>query len=249
MVPYFRHSVRLRNNLASGGGVSGLKIFLYGLSTTGLFVGGSLAYGNYNPSFRYKVDEYIPGFAHLVDRAADKWVEVVDAIQPQSSDKVGLKTDYVPSESRKPTLKQSDTKAVSPRSESAQSQSDPAQTCKKIKPLQKSDTKPEAQQVIPSPQPSANKVSPSTPSADVSVADTTEEESGKAIVLSGHVLQRDEVKIESSQVDAKEPQLDLSPIPASHETVSSWVYYQHRYVDWKHYDIIRRRQYISWQMI
>lgn len=66
---------------------------MYGVTTAGVVVGSSLVYANYNPSFRYKVDEYIPRFASLADRAADKWIEVVDRIKPKQSDKVSLKKE------------------------------------------------------------------------------------------------------------------------------------------------------------
>ena len=84
-----------------------MKVLVYGLSTTGLVVGGSLTYANYDPSFRYKVEEYIPGFASLADFAADKWVDMVDTIKPRSTDKVGLKKDFGSvSESKLPKPKQ-----------------------------------------------------------------------------------------------------------------------------------------------
>ena len=81
---------------------------MYGVSTAGLMIGGSLVYANYNPSFRYKIDKYIPGFAGLADFAADKWVDIIDTIKPNSTEKVGLKKDLgsisaKPSETKKHT--------------------------------------------------------------------------------------------------------------------------------------------------
>lgn len=75
------------------GGPTTLRALVYGVSTAGLVIGGSLVYANNNPSFRNKADEYVPGFARLADFAADKWVHVSDTVKPTSVDKVGLKKD------------------------------------------------------------------------------------------------------------------------------------------------------------
>jgi hypothetical protein len=61
--------------------------------STGLVIGGSLVYANYNPSFRNKADMYIPGFARLTDFAADRWVDISGTVKLTSTDRVELKND------------------------------------------------------------------------------------------------------------------------------------------------------------
>lgn len=73
-------------------GLTTWKALVYGMST-GLVIGGSLVYANYNPSFRNKADKYVPGFARLADFAADRWVDISDTVKPTSVDRVGLKKD------------------------------------------------------------------------------------------------------------------------------------------------------------
>ena len=85
--------MRWRSNDATTGSRNALKVLAYGISTTGIVLGGSLIYANYNPSFRYKIGEYIPGFGKLADVSADKWVHIVDIIKPRPSDKIGLKKE------------------------------------------------------------------------------------------------------------------------------------------------------------
>ena len=95
-VPQANHIAPFARWQSAGTPVSGpttLRALVYGVSTAGLVIGGSLVYANYNPSFRNKADEYVPGFARLADFAADKWVNVSATVKPTSVDKVGLKKD------------------------------------------------------------------------------------------------------------------------------------------------------------
>ena len=56
-------------------------------------MGATLAYANYDPQFKEDVDMYVPGFAALADFAADKWVNLVDYVNPKQNASVGLKTE------------------------------------------------------------------------------------------------------------------------------------------------------------
>lgn len=93
-MPNLVRVARWNSTGSSAGSLTAMRVFVYGVTTAGVVVGGSLIYANYNPSFRYKVGKYIPVFAGLADHAADKWVEVVDKIKRKPSDNVGLKKDF-----------------------------------------------------------------------------------------------------------------------------------------------------------
>ena len=56
------------------------------MTTTGLVVGGAVAYANYDPVFKNQVDKVVPGFAQLADRAADLFV---DRVRPTPHPHVG----------------------------------------------------------------------------------------------------------------------------------------------------------------
>lgn len=75
----------------SGGGVRWVRLAVYGLTTTGLALGGTLAYANYDPRFKENANSYVPGFSALADFAADKWVDFTDYINPKQSPNIGLK--------------------------------------------------------------------------------------------------------------------------------------------------------------
>lgn len=75
----------------SGGGVRWVRLAVYGLTTTGLALGGTLAYANYDPIFKENADSYVPGFSALADFVADKWVDFTDYINPKQSPNIGLK--------------------------------------------------------------------------------------------------------------------------------------------------------------
>ena len=102
----FVRVARWQSNKPPAGGLNVLRVLIYGASTTGLVIGGSLVYANYNPSFRYRADEYIPGFAQLADFAADKWVDIIDTIKPKPTEKVGLKDFGSKFDSKLSTAKQ-----------------------------------------------------------------------------------------------------------------------------------------------
>lgn len=74
-------------------GRRGVRIIVYGLTTTGLALGATLAYANYDPGFKEDVNKYVPGFAALADFAADRWVDLVDFVNPKQNASVGLKTE------------------------------------------------------------------------------------------------------------------------------------------------------------
>ena len=235
--PTFQRFARLQSNSAT---TSGLKFLLYGVSTTGLVVGGSLVYGNYDPSFRYKVDGYIPGFAGVVDLAADKWVELVDKIKPRSSDKVGLNKDSVGFVSMPDTTK-SETKKValqtgntnppqSPKTKSRVSSStDSTETYKKLRPLQNSDAEKEPRQVTQTLQLSVDEVSTNErvkddppPLSTSAVTDTTKIEGRRSGELSNEGVQKEEVVTEDNEAVASDSQLTSSLPSGDHETVGLW---------------------------
>ena len=108
--------------------------------TTGAVVGGSLIYANYDVSFRYAVDKYIPGFAGLADRAADTWVGVVDSIKPKPSYKVGMNKDVGSViGSRMPSTKKTEAEKSTPptvASKPAKEKSDAAPPSKEGEPIE-----------------------------------------------------------------------------------------------------------------
>ena len=86
-----RSGVTRLNSTVPQTGRSSLRVLVYGLGAGSLVVGGSLAYANYDPAFRNQVSDYVPAFGTASDYVADKWVELVDAVRPQSSSgNVGL---------------------------------------------------------------------------------------------------------------------------------------------------------------
>ena len=91
--PVDRHTVLFISlcSVRKSGGVRWGRLAMYGLTTTGLALGGTLAYANYDPGFKDKVNSYVPGFASLADFSADKWVALMDSVNPKQSPNVGLK--------------------------------------------------------------------------------------------------------------------------------------------------------------
>ena len=89
----FARFTRWQSTGTPASGLTTLRALVYGMSTAGLVVGGSLVYASYNPSFRNKANEYVPGFARLADFAAGIWVGVSDAIKQKTAGKVGMKKD------------------------------------------------------------------------------------------------------------------------------------------------------------
>ena len=72
----------------------------YTITASGLIVGGVLTYANHDPVFKNKVEEYVPGFAQVADRAADMYVGLVDSGRSRGGtsgdkrgDKVGVGLD------------------------------------------------------------------------------------------------------------------------------------------------------------
>ena len=51
------------------------RFTVYTLTTSGLVVGGALAYANYDPVFKLQADDILPGFARWADTAADLFVD------------------------------------------------------------------------------------------------------------------------------------------------------------------------------
>lgn len=64
-----------------------------GLTASGVVVSGGLVYANYDPSFRVKVNDYIPGFAGAADYVADRWLDVVDYFKSKTSSSVDKQSD------------------------------------------------------------------------------------------------------------------------------------------------------------
>lgn len=60
-----------------------VKRLIIGLAVTGAAAGGVLAYSNYNPVFKNQVDDRLPGFGMMSDKAADMWVDVTDYFNPK----------------------------------------------------------------------------------------------------------------------------------------------------------------------
>ena len=88
----FSYTVHIPRRVAKKGR-RGVRIVVYGLTTTGLAVGAALAYANYDPGFKEDVNTYVPGFSALADFAADRWVDLVDFVNPKQNTSVGLKTE------------------------------------------------------------------------------------------------------------------------------------------------------------
>ena len=83
--PQVKYSIRWQSSgsLPRRGGSGVLTKVVLGVATTGLAVGGILAYANYNPVFRNQVNERVPGFSSWADKTADLWVEVTDYLTPK----------------------------------------------------------------------------------------------------------------------------------------------------------------------
>ena len=62
------------------GGSGASRIITYVTAGSIVVVGGGLAYANYDPVFKLKIDQYMPGFAKLADSAADSYVTLVDSV-------------------------------------------------------------------------------------------------------------------------------------------------------------------------
>ena len=56
------------------------RLITYTVAGAGLVLGGSIVYANYDPVFKNRLDQYIPGFGSLADSAADMYVGVVDSV-------------------------------------------------------------------------------------------------------------------------------------------------------------------------
>ena len=86
------HFVRWQQTSApGGGGTSATKVLLYGVTGTGVCAAATVAYANYDPAFKNRVNEYVPGFGKLSDFVADKWVSISGPNrQKGSSDVAGL---------------------------------------------------------------------------------------------------------------------------------------------------------------
>ena len=68
---------------AAKGGFRAGRFAAYTLTTTGLALGGAIAYANYDPMFKKQADDIIPGFARLADTVADLFVDRVGSTRPQ----------------------------------------------------------------------------------------------------------------------------------------------------------------------
>ena len=64
-----------RSNVGKKSGFRVGRFAVYTLTTSGLVVGGALAYASYDPVFKNKVDEMVPGFAQWADTVADLFVD------------------------------------------------------------------------------------------------------------------------------------------------------------------------------
>ena len=62
-----------RGNVKSGFRAG--RFAVYTLTTSGLVVGGALAYANYDPVFKHQADDILPGFTRWADTAADLFVD------------------------------------------------------------------------------------------------------------------------------------------------------------------------------
>ena len=57
---------------ASGGRSSAIKLLFYGSTGLGATAAGVIAYSSYNPAFKDKVNEYIPGFSKFADSVSER---------------------------------------------------------------------------------------------------------------------------------------------------------------------------------
>lgn len=73
-----------------GGGTSAIKVLLYGVTGTGICAAATVAYANYDPVFKNRVSEYVPGFGRLSDSVADKWLSISGSDRQKGSSNVGL---------------------------------------------------------------------------------------------------------------------------------------------------------------
>ena len=62
------------------GGSGASRIITYVTAGSIVAFGGGLVYANYDPVFKLKVDQYVPGFTKLADSAADSYVALVDSV-------------------------------------------------------------------------------------------------------------------------------------------------------------------------
>lgn len=56
------------------------RLITYAVAGSGLVLGGTIVYANYDPVFKNRLDQYVPGFASLSDSAADTYVALVDSV-------------------------------------------------------------------------------------------------------------------------------------------------------------------------
>lgn len=80
------HFVRWQSSTASKGSGVLKKVAIGAGVAGGAAAGGMLVYANYDPVFRNKVDEKIPGFASCSDKASDVWVDMTDYFNPKPGD-------------------------------------------------------------------------------------------------------------------------------------------------------------------
>ena len=175
-------------------GRRGVRIIVYGLTTTGLALGATLAYANYDPGFKEDVNKYVPGFAALADFAADRWVDLVDFVNPKQNASVGLKTE-------KERVKMFE--SIKPKEDPVKKIED-EETAKQPK-AQKTDSKADVKGLQKSPQTSEAVVNDSGSSGSSSEGDRI---SGKQSVETTSELEPETV----SEPEAKEPETaPLSP--------------------------------------
>lgn len=83
--------MRWQQTGASGSTSSSVaKLLLYGVAGAGVGTAVTVAYANYDPIFKNRVNEYIPVFGQLSDSVADKWVSLSDSRRQKGSSDVGL---------------------------------------------------------------------------------------------------------------------------------------------------------------
>ena len=57
---------------AGGGGSSAIRLLVYGTTGLGATATGLIAYSSYNPAFKDKVNEYVPGFSKFADSVSER---------------------------------------------------------------------------------------------------------------------------------------------------------------------------------
>ena len=194
-------------------------MLVYGVSATGMVLGTSLVLANYNSSFRFKVDEYIPGFARSADFAADKWVQVVDAVKPKSTDNVGLRKDLGSVlESRMPSRKQTKTETQTPPVEMPTGSDTPTEEKATVQPKEAhKEERSDANELTADLAESKSSIN-ETSDKDIETILPTKESTEPSVTLSTDVVHGESLKSSSNKEDVQEKEASAA-VGESHNLI------------------------------